>query len=52
VHAVSEHQRLPDDAAAVAHLLDLGVEPEIGVAALERPVAERLHLLVKALADP
>jgi hypothetical protein len=28
------------DAAAVADLLDLGVEPQVGVAALERPVAE------------
>jgi hypothetical protein len=35
----------------VAHLLDLGVEPEIGVAALERPVAEGVDLLVQTLAD-
>jgi hypothetical protein len=27
VYAVGEHERLPDDAAAVADLLDLGVKP-------------------------
>src|SRR5262249_46302467 len=52
VYGVGKHERLGDDAATVADLLDLGVQPEIGVAALERPVAERLHLLVEALADP
>ena len=52
VHGVGEHQRLADDAAAVADLLDLGVEPQVRVAALERPVAERVDLLVEAGADP
>jgi hypothetical protein len=52
VHAVGEHQRVAHDAAAVSDLLDLGVEPEVGVAALERAVAERVDLLVPALADP
>jgi hypothetical protein len=33
VHAVGEHERFPDDAAAVADLLDLGVEPQVRVAA-------------------
>ena len=51
VHPVGEHERLPDDAARVAHLLHLGVEPEVGVAALERAASEGLHLLVQALAD-
>jgi hypothetical protein len=52
MHAVGEHERLPDDPARVAHLLDLGVQPQIGVAALERAVAEGIDLLVEALADP
>jgi hypothetical protein len=51
VHAVGEHQAVPDDAAAVAHLLRLGVQPEVGVAALERALAEGVHLLVEAGAD-
>ena len=38
VHGVGEHQRLPDDAATVADLLDLGVKPQVRVAALERPL--------------
>ena len=40
VHSVGEHQALAHDAAAVADLLDLGVEPQVQVAALERPRAE------------
>jgi hypothetical protein len=52
VHAVGEHERLPDDAAAVSDLLDLGVKPQVGVAALQRSVAERVDLLVEPLADP
>jgi hypothetical protein len=51
VDAVGEHQRLADNAAAVADALDLGVEPQVRVAALQRPVAERVDLLVEALAD-
>jgi hypothetical protein len=51
VHSVGEHERLADDAAAVSHLLHLRVEPQVGVATLERPVAEGLHLLVQAGAD-
>jgi hypothetical protein len=47
VHAVGEHERLADDAAAVADALDLRVQPQIRVAALERPVTERVHLLVQ-----
>jgi hypothetical protein len=52
VDGVGEHERLRYDAAAIADLLDLGVEPQVGVAALERPVAERLYLLIQASADP
>ena len=42
---------LAHDAAAVSDLLHLGVEPEVRVAALERPVAEGVDLLVEPLAD-
>src|SRR5919201_41853 len=33
-------------------LLDLGVEPQVRVAALKRPVAESVDLLVEPLTDP
>src|SRR6266540_4230991 len=52
VDAVGEHQCFADDTAAVADLLDLRVQPQVRVAALERPVAEDVDLLVEALADP
>jgi hypothetical protein len=52
VHRVGEHQALAHDAAAVADLLHLRVQPQVGVAALERPVAEGVDLLVQAGADP
>ena len=51
VHPVGEDEALADDAATVSDLLDLRVEPEVGVAALERSRAEGLDLLVQALAD-
>ena len=51
VHGVGEHQRLWHHAAAVSDLLDLGVQPQVRVTALERPVAKRVDLLVQALAD-
>ena len=47
VHAVGDHQRLLAHAAGLAHPLDLGVQPEVRVAALERPLAERRDLLVQ-----
>ena len=47
MHAVRDHQRLVDHPAAVAHLLDLRVEEQIRVAALQRPRAERLHVLIE-----
>ena len=43
-----DHRRLGDDVCAVAHLLLLGIEPQIRVAALQRALAERGDLLVKA----
>ena len=52
VHAVGDHQRLRDHVRAVAHLLLLGVQPQIRVGALQRPLPERRHLLVQAPAQP
>ena len=51
VDGIGEHERLLHDPAAVADLLNLGVQPQVRVAALERPIAERVHLLVQAGAD-
>jgi hypothetical protein len=51
VHAVRDHQALADDAAAVAHLLDLRVQPQVWVATLERACPEGFDLLVEAGAD-
>ena len=51
VDAVRDHQRLVDHAAAVADLLDLGVEEQVRVAALQRPRPERLDVLIQRLAD-
>src|SRR3954454_6171593 len=47
----SDHDALARDAAAVADLLDLGVDEQIGVAALKRPPPERLDLLVEQPRD-
>ena len=52
VHAVGDHHALALNAAAVADLLDLRVDEQIGVAALQRPLAERLDLLVERPRDP
>jgi hypothetical protein len=49
---MGDHQRLVDHPAAVADLLDLGVEEQIRVAALQRPRAERVDVLIQRLADP
>lgn len=38
--------------AGLAHTLDLRVEPEIGIAALERSLAKRGYLPVEAGAQP
>ena len=47
VDAVRDDDALVHDAAAVADLLDLGVEEQIRVAALQRPLAERLDVLIE-----
>ena len=52
VDGVGDHQALLAHPAAFADLLDLAVEPHVGVAALQRPFAERLDLLVQAAAQP
>ena len=52
VHAVGEDQALAEDPAAVADLLHLRIQPQVGVGALERPLPKRVDLLVEALADP
>src|SRR3954451_208587 len=49
---VRDHDRLARDTAAVADLLDLGVDEHIRVAALQRPLTERLHLLIQQASDP
>jgi hypothetical protein len=48
MHTMRDHQCLVDRAAAVADLLDLGIEKHIWVAALQRPRPERLHVLIQA----
>ena len=52
MHGVGEHEALAHDAAAISDLLDLGVEPQVGVAAFERTITERVDLLVEPGADP
>ncbi len=52
MHAMRDHERLVDHAAAVADLLDLGIEKQVGVGALQRPGPERFDVLVEGLADP
>ena len=47
VHAMRDHQRLVDHAAAVADLLDLGVQEHVRVAALQRPRAKRVDVLIQ-----
>jgi hypothetical protein len=50
--AVRDHQRLVDHAAAVADLLDLGVQEQVRVAALQWACAEGVDVLIKRAADP
>jgi hypothetical protein len=52
VDGVRDHDALARDAPAVADLLDLGVDEQIRVAALQRPLPERLDLLVEQASDP
>jgi hypothetical protein len=51
VHAVGDDHALALHAAAVSDLLDLGVEEQVDVAALQRPGPKRLHLLVEPGTD-
>jgi hypothetical protein len=52
VHTVGDHHALVHDPPAGAHLLDLGVDEQIRVAALQRPLSECLDLLIQQRADP
>ena len=51
MHRIRDHQRLGDHAAAVADLDVLGVQPQIRIGALQRPLAKRVDLLIQPLAD-
>jgi hypothetical protein len=52
VHAVGDHQRLVAHPTPPADPLDLGVHPQVRVAAFQRPFAEDPDLLVQAAAQP
>ena len=52
VDGVRDDDALARHAAAVSDLLDLGVDEQIRVAALQRALAERLDLLVEQAGDP
>lgn len=52
VHAVGDHQRLLAHAARLTHSLDLGVQPQVAVAALQRALPEGPQLLVERGAEP
>ena len=47
VHGVGDHQRLGHHPAVVADLDVLGVQPQVRVGALQRPLAEQLDLLIQ-----
>ena len=50
--AVGDHQRLVGHAAGLADRFDLGVHPQVGVGARQRPLAEHAHLLIQAATQP
>jgi hypothetical protein len=52
VHAMRDDQRLGHDAATIADLLDLGIQEQVRVGALQRPGPKRLDLLIQPGADP
>jgi hypothetical protein len=52
VDAVRDHQRLVPDPTRLTHALDLGVQPQIRVGALQGPLPEHPDLLVQATAQP
>ncbi|MBA3262490.1 MAG: hypothetical protein H0T69_08495 [Thermoleophilaceae bacterium] len=49
---VGDHHALAHDPATITHLLDLRVDEQVGVAALQGPCSEGLDLLVEQRADP
>jgi hypothetical protein len=49
---VRDHHALARHTAPSRTLSDLGVDEQIRIAALQRPLAERLHLLVERARDP
>ena len=49
---MGDHDALARDAAAVADLLDFRVDEQVGVAALQRALPKRGHLLVQQPGDP
>lgn len=51
MHGVGDHEALLAHAASLTDTLDLGVEPEVGMAPLERSLAEGGHLIVDARAQ-
>jgi hypothetical protein len=52
VHAVGDHQRSVLDPPAGPHLLDLGVQPQVRIGAVQGPLPERGDLLVQPTAQP
>jgi hypothetical protein len=51
-HPHRDHHRHRHHPAVLAHLLEGGVEQQIGIIAAQRSSAERLHLAVELFADP
>jgi len=51
VHGMRDDNRLARHPAAVADLLDLGVDEQIGVATFQRSLSKRLHLRVEQRTD-
>jgi hypothetical protein len=51
VHGVRDNHALRHHATAISDLLDLGVEEQIGIAALQGTLAKRFDLLVEQTAD-
>ena len=52
VHGIGDHQALLAHGAALSDLLDLAVQPDVGVAALKWALAEHAHLFIEATAQP
>jgi hypothetical protein len=50
--AVRDHQRLVDHPTAGADLLDLGIQEQVRIAALQRPGAEGVDIRIERAADP